>query len=378
MRNDGAGTGMLTSDQALAVLDQSADGVLVTDQQQQDHPIVYANAAFTRLTGYDTAEIIGRNCRFLQNDDRAQPEIAAMRTAIGEATEATVVLRNYRRDGRAFWNEVRLAPLGDANGHIGHYIGFQRDVTDRVEAEIQLRRALSATSAANLSKTRLLKAINHEFRTPIGIIAGFAELLLMADQRGQPEPRQGQYLRDIHAAAFHLLDLVNDARTFMEMTEAGPPLHRAPAKLSAIIADAARRADAKVKAEGAVLTSLRPAVDAVINVDSVLLRQALVTLICELAHRAPRGATIEAAADGGPPASIVLRCTALVLSAGKAEEILEPFGTGNQIYSRGLEGAQISVAVAAAILRLLGGELLVESDATSGTRFAIGLPVLAD
>ena len=369
---------MLTSDQALAVLDQSADGVLVTDQRQQGHPIVYANAAFTRLTGYDTAEIIGRNCRFLQNDDRAQPEIAAMRTAIRDGTGTTAVLRNYRRDGSAFWNEVRLAPLGDANGNLGHYIGFQRDVTDRVEAENQLRRALAAAAAANLSKTRLLKAIDHEFRTPIGIVAGFAELLLMADQRGQPEPRRGEYLRDIHAAAFHLLELVNDARTYMEMMEAGPTLHRAPAKLSAIIEDAARRADAKVKAEGAAFTSPSLAVDAVINVDSVLLRQALVTLICELAHRAPRGATIEAAADGGPPASIVLRCAALVLSAGKAEEILEPFGTGSQIYSRGLEGAQISVAVAASILRLLGGELLVESDATSGTRFTIGLPVLAD
>ena len=369
---------MLTSDQALAVLDQSADGVLVTDHLRPGHPIVYANAAFVRLTGYRTAEILGRNCRFLQNDDRTQPEIAAMRTAIGEGTAATVILRNYRRDGSAFWNEVRLAPLGDTNGRIGHYVGFQRDVTRRVEAKVELQRALSAASAANLSKTRLLKAINHEFRTPIGIVTGFAELLLMADKRGQPEPRQSEYLSDIHAAAFHLLELVNDARTYMEMTEAGPALHRAPARLSAIIEDAIRRADARVKAKGTTSISLRSAGDAVIDVDSVLLRQALVTLICELVNRAPRGARVEATTGGGPPASIVLRCAALVLSADTANDILEPFGTGNPIYARGLEGAQISVAVAAAIVRLLGGELRVESDVTSGTRIAIGLPVLAD
>lgn len=369
---------MLTSDQALAVLNQAADGVLVTDQRQPGHPIVYANAAFARMTGYDTAEILGRNCRFLQNDDRDQPEVAAMRTAIGEGTATTVTLRNYRRDGSAFWNEVRLAPLGETNGNVEHYIGFQRDVTSRIKAEIELRDALTATSAANLSKARLLTAINHEFRTPIGIITGFAELLLMADKRGQPEPRQDEYLRDIHAAAFHLLELVNDARTYMEMTETGPSLHRAPARLSAIIEDAARRADAKVKAEGATLISRPLAVDAVVNVDAVLLRQALVTLIGQLAHRAPRGATIEVSADVGPPASVVLGCPALVLSAARADEILEPFGTGNQTYSRGLEGAQISVAVAAAILRLLGGELQVESDATLGTQFSIKLPVVAD
>ncbi len=378
MRDDETGSGMLTSNQALAVLNQSADGVLVTDQRQPGHPIVYANAAFARLTGYDTTEILGRNCRFLQNDDRAQSQIADMRSAISEGTAKTVVLRNYRRDGSAFWNEVRLAPLSDPDGNIGHYIGFQRDVTDRVEAEAELRRALSAAAAANLSKIRLLKAINHEFRTPIGIVAGFAELLLMADKQGRPEPRQSEYLRDIHAAAFHLLELVNDARAYMEMTEAGPSLHCAPARLSAILEDAVRRADAKVKANGARLIPLRQAVDAVIDVDSLLLRQALVTLIGELAQRAPRGATIEVAADGGPPASIVLRCATLILAEGTTDGILEPFGTGNPIYSRGLEGAQISVAVAAAILRLLGSELRVESDAMSGTRFEIGLPVQPD
>jgi PAS domain S-box-containing protein len=367
---------MLSPDQAAAVLDCAADGVLVTDQSQPGHPIIYANAAFARLTGYPTDAIIGRNCRFLQNDDRAQPEIAEMKSAIADGRPATVTLRNYRRDGSVFWNEVRLAPLRRGNRCTGHFVGFQRDVSNRVEADRRLRDSLAAASAANRSKARLLTAINHEFRTPIGIITGFAEVLLAANQRGQPEPRQTEFLRDLHAAAFHLLELVNDTRTYMEMTEAGPALHRAPARLSTIVEDAIARASVKIAAGRIRLAANNSAADVVVNVDAVLLRQALVNLITEIARKAPPTSMIEILAAEGPPASVRLHCAALVLPPGTASEILEPFGTGSDPYARGLEGAQISVAVAAAIIRLLGGELRIDSDIVHGTRLSVTIPVL--
>ncbi len=369
---------MLTSDQALMVLDHAADGLIVTDQRQPNHPIVYANAAFSRITGYHTADILGRNCRFLQNDDRDQSQIGAMRTAIGEGRAITVTLRNYRRDGSAFWNEVRLAPLDGSLGGTGYYIGFQRDVTSRVEDGIKLRHALTEATAANLLKARLLTAINHEFRTPIGIIAGFAELLLAADRRSQPAPPQSEYLHDIHAAAFHLLELVNDATAYMEATEAGPSPHSGPVRLSAVIDDAARHMDANVMAEGATLLTRPLAADAIVKVDPDRLRHALDRLIHELARRAPKGAVIEMDADPGPPASITVRCSALVLSAAMAEELLEPFGTGHPLYARGLEGARLSVAIAAIIVRSLGGKLLIDSDPASGTRFSVRLPPPTD
>lgn len=369
-------SGMLSPDQAAAVLDCAADGVLVTDQSQPGHPIIYANAAFARLTGYPTDAIIGRNCRFLQNDDRAQPEIAEMKSAIADGRPATVTLRNYRRDGSVFWNEVRLAPLRRDNRCTGHFVGFQRDVSNRVEADRRLRDSLAAASAANRSKARLLTAINHEFRTPIGIITGFAEVLLAANQRGQPEPRQTEFLRDLHAAAFHLLELVNDTRTYMEMTEAGPALHRAPARLSTIVEDAIARASVKIAAGRIRLAANNSAADVVVNVDAVLLRQALVNLITEIARKAPPTSMIEILAAEGPPASVRLHCAALVLPPGTASEILEPFGTGSDPYARGLEGAQISVAVAAAIIRLLGGELRIDSDIVHGTRLSVTIPVL--
>ncbi|MCW8088233.1 putative bifunctional diguanylate cyclase/phosphodiesterase [Sabulicella glaciei] len=132
---------------ALKILDETADGVLVTDSLRVLDPIAYANAAFCRMTGYSLAETLGRNCRFLQGDDRDQPEIATMREAIRSGRSTVVTLRNYRRDGSMFWNEVRLAPLWENKDGVGrprHFVGFQRDVTTRVMAEIELREAVAS------------------------------------------------------------------------------------------------------------------------------------------------------------------------------------------------------------------------------------------
>ncbi|HAT31873.1 MAG TPA: hypothetical protein DCW29_13760, partial [Janthinobacterium sp.] len=114
------------SNRALAA---SLNGVLISDASQASFPIMYANPAFCRMTGYDLIEVMGRNCRFLQNDDREQPAVAAIRSAIDARESVHVVLRNYRKDGSLFWNELFISPVPDERGDITHYIGILNDIT---------------------------------------------------------------------------------------------------------------------------------------------------------------------------------------------------------------------------------------------------------
>jgi len=109
-------------------------GVIMTDARQDDHPIVYVNPAFEALSGYAADEVLGRNCRFLQGQDRDQPGIQEMRQALAEQRGTTVTLRNYRKDGTLFYNELTLSPVHDVSGSLTHYLGFQNDVTAREEA----------------------------------------------------------------------------------------------------------------------------------------------------------------------------------------------------------------------------------------------------
>ncbi|MFO1381380.1 MAG: PAS domain S-box protein [Chitinivorax sp.] len=108
-----------------------SSGVLIADLGQDDAPIIYASPAVCEITGYSADELMRNNCRMLQGNDRAQPEIAVIRSAIERREPVQVTLRNYRKDGTMFWNELALAPVPDEAGQIRYYIGIVTDITAR-------------------------------------------------------------------------------------------------------------------------------------------------------------------------------------------------------------------------------------------------------
>ncbi len=121
------------------VVEASNDGIVVAEQEGDDNILIYANPAFQRLTGYEVDEILYQDCRFLQADDRDQPAIAAIREAIRTGTPCRHVIRNYRKDGTAFWNELSITPVFNEGDQLTYYIGIQKDVTATVEAEQRVR-----------------------------------------------------------------------------------------------------------------------------------------------------------------------------------------------------------------------------------------------
>lgn len=126
----------------------SKNGIVISDANQPDNPLIYVNPRFEEMTGY-SHEVLGRNCRFLQGTDTEQPAIAELRTAIREGKECNVILRNYRKDGTLFWNELRIAPVKNAAGKLTNFVGVQTDITDRVEAQEQLVRISKAVENAS-------------------------------------------------------------------------------------------------------------------------------------------------------------------------------------------------------------------------------------
>ncbi len=135
-------------------------GITVSDCRLPDLPLVYANPAFLRLTGYTLAEVVGRNCRFLQGPDTAQPGLATLRAALRAGQDCAVLLRNHRKDGTPFWNELTMAPVRDEAGVLTHYIGIQTEVTARVEAAAALHRANDELERRVAARTAALTAAN--------------------------------------------------------------------------------------------------------------------------------------------------------------------------------------------------------------------------
>jgi PAS domain S-box-containing protein len=120
------------------VLDASISGVILTDNRLPDNPIFYCNRSFEKLTGYHRSEIIGHNCRFLQKDERNQEERLIIKNAVKNGDSCVVEIRNYKKDGTLFYNELYISPVKDDRGEIIYFMGFQNDVSRRKKAETAL------------------------------------------------------------------------------------------------------------------------------------------------------------------------------------------------------------------------------------------------
>jgi diguanylate cyclase (GGDEF)-like protein/PAS domain S-box-containing protein len=113
----------------------SSNGIVLTDPHQPDNPIVYVNPAFEAYSGYAYDEVVGRNCRFLQGEDRNQPGLDQLRACIADQRPCTTTVRNYRKDGSMFWVRMHIFPLHDQLGRLTNFAGFLQDVTDAIEGQ---------------------------------------------------------------------------------------------------------------------------------------------------------------------------------------------------------------------------------------------------
>jgi diguanylate cyclase (GGDEF)-like protein/PAS domain S-box-containing protein len=125
-------------------LNTSHEGIVIIDAQQSGFPPIYVNHGFERLTGYTSAETVGKKFRVFQGSDDHQPELAVIRSALTKGEWCVATLRNYRKDGSMYWNEISIAPVRDEDGMLAHFICIQKDVSGRIQLEQQLK-TLSST-----------------------------------------------------------------------------------------------------------------------------------------------------------------------------------------------------------------------------------------
>ena len=141
------------------VVDASNDGIVVAEQEGDDNILIYANKAFETLTGYAVDDILYQDCRFMQGDDRQQPELEAIRQALSSKQPCRQVLRNYHKDGSVFWNELSITPVFNEADQLTYYIGIQKNVTEQVKAqtrilELEAELAVTRKELAALKKSQ--------------------------------------------------------------------------------------------------------------------------------------------------------------------------------------------------------------------------------
>ncbi len=179
--------------------------MIVSNPRDADNPIVFANDAFCRLTGYTREEILGRNCRFLQGPETDPAAIDRIRAAVAAEEPIEIDVRNHRKDGSAFWNRLLVAPVNDAAGALNYFFASQFDVSSerdqlaartRELAEAEARLQSEAGERAHVEEAlrqslkmeavgQLTGGIAHDFNNMLQAISGSLDLMMRRAEQGR-------------------------------------------------------------------------------------------------------------------------------------------------------------------------------------------------
>jgi PAS domain S-box-containing protein len=345
-----------------AALDAAHVAVTITDIAAPDSPLVYVNAAFEAITGYDRAEVLGRNCRFLQGPETDPEAVETLRAAIATRRRCDVELLNYRRDGEAFWNSLHLAPLQDRSGATTAYIGFQRDVSQE-----RWRREQKEQHERMLALGRLAGGVAHEINNLLQPVLTLPDL---AAERLPPDAQDARDdLRLVTESARDARAIVRRILDFGRVPDgARQPVSFAPALEEAVAACRATLPDT-VSLECHVI-----AADVVTLIDKAEVKQILHNLVANAVDAMKgRGSLVVEVIGSATGLRWRVVDTGPGVPASVRSRIFEPF-CGTKPAGR---GTGLGLFIVHEIVRRAGGDIRVTDTPGGGATFVIDLPSCA-
>ncbi len=352
-------------------LEASGNGILITDPRRTDNPIVYVNAAFERLTGYRAVDAIGRNPRFLHRDDSDQAALSELRRGVAEARPASVVLRNYRRDGRQTWVELDVSPVFDDDDVLVAFIGVQHDVTLHKFAEEALLHARTQALAASRLKSEFLATMSHEIRTPMSAIIGMSDLLL---DMGLDEEQTGA-ARMVRDAAGSLMQILDDILDFSRIEAGELTLEARDFEPGRLLEEVVGLLGQQSRDKGLALSvHVDGLVSPVLTGDPLRLRQVLVNLVGNSLKFTDEGSVeVRVGQLASDAATETIRFevadTGIGLDAADHARLFQPFTQADGSITRKHGGTGLGLSICRRLVDLMGGTIGAEGEPGGGAMF---------
>lgn len=283
--------------------------------------------------------------------------------------------RINRPDGAEVWAQASVKFICDEQGKPARAVGAMQNITNRKRSEHALIIAMQEAEAANKAKSAFLATMSHELRTPLNAILGFAEMI-KEQIVGPVHPRYVDYAQDIYASGRHLLDLVNDVLDISKLEAGKVDLHESEFDARKLLRETVTSFSALAKDEtieiGCDFESFPW-----LRADKRLIKQILLNLLSNALKFTPAGGSISVTAHHDPERkhfAISVTDTGIGMSSAEIEIALSPFGQIDSNIARRHKGTGLGLPISRSLMRLHGGDLLVESETGFGTRVIMLLP----
>jgi PAS domain S-box-containing protein len=339
-----------------AILDSAGEGIQIMDP---DDRIIYVNPATEAITGYASAEMLGKTTRLWNDDVNPAASLGDLRQRVrqGESWQGEII--NQRKDGTLYDAALTVTPLKDTQQQVTGFVVVHRDITRLKELEHL--------------KDQFVSRIGHELRTPIANIKLYAQLL----ERGKPE-RRPEYLQTLHREIDRLTHL-NDS--FLEMAEldaarTAPTL--AGVYANQLVEDLLLNLEPRAQQHNLLLKRhFDPRLtETRVTTDRAWLARALSNILENALHYAPRDSEVTIttqwlATAGDYTCAIAVHNTGPGISSAELPHMFERFYRGEAARDYRVPGAGLGLAIAYTIMQRLNGRLTVNSLPGQGVTFTL-------
>jgi PAS domain S-box-containing protein len=357
----------------LASIVEASDDAIFT-RTLTDGLITYWNPAAERLYGYTAAEAIGQPLSMLFVDKQAHLITSA--APFESVASRHFETRHLRKDGQVVDVAVTLFPVRDADGNVTGISNITRDITDRITAEREIRRALEAAEAGVRVKGLFLAMMSHELRTPLQAVLGYADFLLSGRQ-GQLSQEQIEDISYIHLGASRMVHLIEQMLDLSRMEAGRLDLKQEPVDLRQVMELVRQDIAPQAEAKGINLILTSPDQLPKVLGDSERFRQILLNLAGNAVKFTETGEIEITASARSGWVEVEVRDTGIGIAPSDVAHIFEEFRQVDSTLSRRHGGAGLGLAIAKRLAEQMGGTITVESTPGQGSTFTLRLPTAA-
>lgn len=373
-------------------VEQSPATVVITDIEGK---IQYVNPKFSELTGYSSAEVLGKNPRLLSSGVHPRSFYKKLWNTILSGQNWYGTFCNRGKNGEIYWEKASISPVRDENGQITNFVAVKEDITKLLKYEEELKQAKEDAESANKAKSDFLASMSHELRTPLNAVIGFSEVL-KEQYFGPLNQKQDEYVEDILESGKYLLSLINDILDLSKVEAGKMELELSRFKITDLVSNSLVLIREKAKKHSLVLnTNIDSKLEDIeINADERKIKQVLFNLLSNAAKFTPDRGTIlveaKAAPDhdflsedesiagrkaGGIFVEISVTDTGLGIPQEEQEKIFEPFYQSKGSRQGKTSGTGLGLPLCRKMVELHGGRIWVESRGEGkGSRFAFTIP----